>query len=206
MKKVVVAMLGTVLLIGFNQIQAQVRGQNRNAKTFKQNKEGKHGLYNGFGKDLQLTDEQKAKAKTINEEYRAKIKALKSNNNLTMGEYKKQEATLQQERREKLNALLTPEQKEKIKDNREEKQEKKLEKMKSTLNLSDDQVNKIKDIHSKYAAKVKAIRDDNSLTPDQKKQQLKTINDDRKKEVDGVLTPDQVKKRDELIKGRKKHK
>lgn len=203
MKKIILVMLGTVLILGITQLQAQEKG---NRKEFRKNKMERGDKRNGFGKDLQLTDEQKAKAKAINEEYQAKMKALKSDDNITMGEYKKREAALKKERREKLEAILTPEQKEKVKEDKEntaENIDKMMDKMKTDLNLSESQATKIKAIHIAYAAKIKAIRDNDNLTPEEKKQQILEVSKARRAEVDTVLTKEQIKKRDEILKERK---
>ncbi len=203
MKKIILAMLGTVLILGITQLQAQ---ENGNRKEFRKNKMERGDKHDGFGKDLQLTDEQKAKAKAINEEFRTKMKALKSDDNITMGEFKKRESALKKERIEKLEAILTPEQKEKVKEGKEntaENIDKMMDKMKTDLNLSESQTTKIKAIHTAYAAKIKAIRDNDDLTPEEKKQQILEVSKARRAEVDTVLTKEQIKKRDEILKERK---
>jgi Spy/CpxP family protein refolding chaperone len=204
MKKITILLMSAALLVSYTNLQAQERGGKRGNKLDKREKMGE-GRKAGFGKNLDLTEQQKADAKKINDEYNAKVKALKSNDKLTMAEYNKQMAELQKERRTKLEALLTPEQKAKateMKENAQEKadirQEKMLEKMKTNLNLSDDQVAKIKSIHENYATKAKAIREDKNLSAEQKKDQLATLAKERKEAVNNVLTPEQKEKQKSL--------
>ncbi|MBX2931730.1 MAG: hypothetical protein KF781_07290 [Chitinophagaceae bacterium] len=206
MKKIMLVMLGTSLLFSVSKINAQETQRTKRMQGFQQGRMERMKNGNEFGKNLNLTDEQKAKAREINKDYQSKINALKSNDKLTMGEFKKQEATLKKERNDKLFAILTPEQKEKaekFKNNVQEGKGQKAEQMKKELNLTDEQAAKIKDINATYATKIKAIRDNSSLSKEEKKQQLSALMKERKNAVDKVLTQEQIKKRDELLKERK---
>ncbi len=201
MKHIKMYVLGVVLLIGLHQLQAQNKPGNRGQRFQKSEKMNARNNAIEFAKELNLTDEQKAKVKTINEEFRTKAKALKDNDKLTMGEYKTQMAALQKERKEKLEAVLTPEQKQKAKELRQKNKEKKeansdarIKKMQENLNLSDAQVSKIKEQNSTFNTKAKAIRDNTSLTPAEKKQQLVALNKERKDAVKSILTKEQLEK------------
>lgn len=200
MKKITILLMSVTFMLGYTNLQAQERVGKRGNKFEKREKMGE-GRKGGFAKNLDLTDQQKADAKKINDEYNAKVKALKSNDKLTMGEYNKQMADLQKERKAKLEALLTPEQKAKAaemkgnaQDKADKRQDKMIEKMKTNLDLSDDQVAKIKTIHQNFATKAKAIREDNNLSAEQKKEQLATLAKERKEAVNNVLTPEQKEK------------
>lgn len=60
-----------------------------------------------------------------------------------------------------------------------------------SLNLSDDQKSKLKDIFADARSKRETIMNDSSLTDDQKKAKMKGLRDDTMSKVNGVLTPDQ---------------
>jgi len=60
-----------------------------------------------------------------------------------------------------------------------------------SLNLSDDQKSKVKDIFADSRAKRQNIMSDSSLTDDQKKAKMKDLREDTMTKVNGVLTPDQ---------------
>lgn len=64
--------------------------------------------------ELGLSDDQAAKLKVLNQEFKTKHQALKDNTSLSGEERKKQNVELLQERKKKINELLTPEQQEKF--------------------------------------------------------------------------------------------
>ncbi|MDX1931296.1 MAG: hypothetical protein SFU56_01700 [Capsulimonadales bacterium] len=66
------------------------------------------------------------------------------------------------------------------------------------LDLTTEQKEKIKKIQDATKAKVQPIRDNKSLTEEQKKDQLKAISKDSMKQILEVLTPEQKAKLQEL--------
>src|SRR4051794_18454533 len=112
MKKIIIAALSTLLITGAAMAQTE--------KVQHQQKHGQHNKHSKgkMGHHLNLSDEQKKQAKTIGESYHQQVEALKKNDNLSMGEYKKQMASLQKDRKAKMQALLTTEQKAKIAEGR----------------------------------------------------------------------------------------
>ena len=118
-----------------------------------------------------------------------------------------EKAALQQEQKAKMNSVLTTEQKDKmaaaranIESKRKEMGEKRSAKMKEKLNLTDDQAAKLKAQNEATHSKVKSIMDDQSLSLEQKKIQLKAIREASKNDRKSILTADQLKKMDELKK------
>lgn len=65
---------------------------------------------------------------------------------------------------------------------------------KKELNLSHDQVNQWKEIHKNAAEKRKTIMNDNTVSKDQKREQLKNLNNEMLAQVNGILTDDQKAK------------
>ena len=59
------------------------------------------------------------------------------------------------------------------------------------LNLTDDQKGKLKDVFADAKTKRDSIANDSSLTPDQKKDKMKSLHEDTLSKVNDVLTPDQ---------------
>jgi hypothetical protein len=72
--------------------------------------------------------------------------------------------------------------------------------MKEKLNLTDEQAAKLKAQNEATHSKVKSIMDDQSLSLEQKKIQLKAIREASKNDRKSILTADQLKKMDELKK------
>ena len=104
-----------------------------------------------MAKQLNLSDAQKAQAKTINEDARKKMQELNKNENITVKEMRNRKAAIQKEKKTKMDGLLTADQKTKqaqLKTEHKAKKEagyaKRIDKMKTNLNLSDDQVAKLK--------------------------------------------------------------
>jgi Spy/CpxP family protein refolding chaperone len=70
-------------------------------------------------KDLDLTREQRAKLKEINQSGKAAREAIENNTGLSEEEKKKQLRNHQREQMQKIQAILTPEQREKFKASRQ---------------------------------------------------------------------------------------
>ena len=72
--------------------------------------------------------------------------------------------------------------------------EERLKKMKETLSLTDDQVTKIKAIFAADADKMKALRDDSSLSQDDRRSKFQELRKGQQEQINAVLTPDQQTK------------
>ena len=110
--------------------------------------------------------------------------------------------------------LLTPEQKTKMAElkatkmaKKEEKFAKGLEKMKSKINLSDAQVMQLKSQRERIKANAKEIKDNESLSRTQRKEQLMALKAEAKTQKSNIFTADQIKQLDEMKKNKmgKKH-
>lgn len=157
------------------------------------------------GPKLNLSDDQKTKLKAINEDYRKQLTDLQSNNSISLGDYKTKLAALHKSHREQVNSIYTPEQKKMLADRRQNMQKrmhemgaKSLDKMKENLGLSDDQVAKIKVQREELGSKIKAIRENTDLLPEQKREQAKQLFAQQKEQLKSVLTADQLSKLDSL--------
>lgn len=68
------------------------------------------------------------------------------------------------------------------------------------LNLTDDQKPKVKAIMDAQMQKMRDLREDDSLSKDDKRAKMKTIHDDTATQLKTVLTPDQFSKWQEMSK------
>jgi Spy/CpxP family protein refolding chaperone len=66
--------------------------------------------------------------------------------------------------------------------------------MKTELGLSDEQAAKLEKSRAGVAADMKAIRDNKSLTDEQKREQMKELGKKQKENMKSVLTEEQMKK------------
>jgi len=69
-----------------------------------------------------------------------------------------------------------------------------LQKLGKDLNLTDDQKTKLKPILQSQADDWKAVHNDSSLTPAQKRMKMKEIHDKYAPQINEILTPDQQAK------------
>jgi Spy/CpxP family protein refolding chaperone len=202
MKKVLVPLIA-ILALTFS---ATAQG-----KMDKMGKKGQHqhqqkGM---IAKQLNFSDAQKAQAKIINEDARKKMQELNKNENITVKEQRDRKAAIQKERKTKMDGLLTAEQKTKQtqlkaehKAKKEERYAKQMDKMKISLNLSDEQVVKLKAQRAASHAKAEKIKNNESLSREQKKEQMMALKTEAKAQDDKILTPEQFKKKEEMKKNR----
>jgi Spy/CpxP family protein refolding chaperone len=77
----------------------------------------------------------------------------------------------------------------------------KLQHISSELNLSDDQKQQLKPILQSEFQQLKAVKDDASLSPDQKQSKAQEIQQNAKSQMATILTPDQQKKLQSMKEG-----
>jgi len=152
-------------------------------------------------KNLNLTEEQKAKVKAQNETFHKKMEELKKNDGITVKDWKAKAETLRNEHKAAMAGILTAEQKAQIEKNKTdgkakfaEMEKKRGERMKVELGLSDEQSKKLEANRKEIGDKMKSIREDKSLSEDQKKEQMKEVMKKQKENMKSVLTEEQLKK------------
>ena len=160
-------------------------------------------------KDLNLTDAQKQQMKTLNESHRKQMAELNKNENITVKEMREKKASLAKEHKLAMEGILSQDQKAKIQERRnksiekrKEMQAKRMDKMKKDLALTDTQSSQIKTMNESYKSKFESLRSNESLDRTAKKEQFKTLQQQRKEELKNVLTQEQVQKLDEMKKDR----
>lgn len=209
MKKYFLALSAlTMITIAANAqtTRASTDTSGKSAKTYShhKSKDGIHKHHEGMMKDLNLTDAQKQQAKDLSIDYKKQITDLK-NSNLSADDYKAKRQSIEKERKAKFESILTSEQQDKMvqaKKNRSEKMkmmsQKRMDKMKTDLNLTDEQVSKIKEQRESSMSQAKAIKENASLTEDQKKEQLMNLRKSGKEGTNSILTADQLRKKEEM--------
>lgn len=180
-----------------------------------QDKMGKKGHHHHkhqkgmMAKQLNFSEDQKKQAKAINEDFRKKMQDLNKQENITVKEQRDRKASILKERKAKMDGLLTAEQKTKLtqlkaerKAKKEEHYTKRLDKMKTTLSLTDDQVVKLKSQRAATMAKAEKIKNNESLSREQKKEQMMALKAEAKEQHNKIFTPEQLKKKEEMKKNR----
>jgi Spy/CpxP family protein refolding chaperone len=194
MKKISACMLA--LAITFSSI-AQT-GQPNNHKEAKTDK--KEFKQDAIDK-LNLTDAQKAQIKPINDEFRQKMQDLKKNDNITVKQQREQREALVKEHQEKIKAILTPEQQNQLAQTRQNLQKQEVfrkgfkagraSEMVKDLNLTPEQTKKVQDLNQSLRTKVQDIQNNNSLTQEQKKEQVKDLMKKHREDIQSLLTKEQ---------------
>jgi protein CpxP len=75
-------------------------------------------------------------------------------------------------------------------------------KLSKKLNLSSDQTAKLEPILADRQQKIATLRADTSLSPDQRRQQFRSIHENTRTQLAGVLTPDQMQQLHSMHHGR----
>lgn len=206
MKKVSLSILA--LIVSIAALQAQEKTETPQQKTMPMHKHhGKHGMRHGMDfKKLNLTQEQKDKMKSINKDFHSKMTDLKKQEaTITVKDYKEKMKVLGKSRHEQMQGVLTQQQKDQLvkmkadaKKQHDEMAQKRMEKIKTALQLSDDQSAKIKTLQTDTKQKIKAIREDKSLSDQQRKEQVIAAFKKQHDEMNSLLTPEQVKKMEDM--------
>jgi Spy/CpxP family protein refolding chaperone len=159
----------------------------------------------GMMKGINFSDAQKAQLKANRESSKQQMMELNKNDNITVKEFSARKEAIHKSQKEQMDKLLTPEQKNQLAQNKMELQKKheinaakRMDKMKINLNLSDDQMNQLKANRDASQAKIKSIKENNQLSQTEKKAQLMAQKEAQKKNIQQVLTPEQMSKMEEI--------
>jgi Spy/CpxP family protein refolding chaperone len=145
---------------------------------------------------LNLSDEQYAKVKSINEKYSAKFSEFRNDSTARKSNREAVKA-LRTEREKEIGLVLTPEQKTKWDAHREEQKKRHADKrkdhearikaMKAELALTPDQETKLKASNEKFGSKLKGKRKEN-------RGELQKLKTEHEAEVKSIMTPEQFEK------------
>lgn len=202
MKKIWIATTLVFLITG--SLQAQTT---ENKVTAKQQK----GMHDRKGKHhLKLSESQQAQLKSIHENYQTRIAKLREDKSISAADLKTKTAELKKEQREKAQSILTTDQKSQIANNKDGKEGMRngrrnggAEKWQSKMNLTQEQSARLKESRTAMQSKIKAIKSDNTLTDEQKKEQVKALSKQQKESLKSILTPEQMEKMKNDRKGSK---
>jgi Spy/CpxP family protein refolding chaperone len=215
MKKILSTAFAIVLFVGVSQAQT-TEDKGRHNKGHRQEQ-----AFN----QLNLTPDQKAKFESIRETQKKELQELKKSGNVTP----EQRKAIHEKYKTQYQAVLTPAQQDQFSKQRKEWKEngkkgqkgQKSEKgqgfgkrggdlgkqaafFKQELNLSADQESKLKSIFQEFQTKSQAIRSNSSLSKEQQRAQFQSLAKQYMAQGKSVLTPEQLKKFNDL-KGKRKN-
>jgi hypothetical protein len=171
-------------------------GQNQNHNRFAHNR-----FRRGHREFIHYTPDQRKQAMAINKDYRQKRQDLFKQDNITLKQYKAGLIALEKDKKSKIEALLTPLQKDqqaaahRLREDRAQLMAStRLDRLRQALNLTDDQVAKLKTGQDNLRTQAQAIHNNDNLLPQEKREQLKTLMTTRNDSFKTILTPDQYSK------------
>jgi Spy/CpxP family protein refolding chaperone len=218
MKRMITSALAILLLAG----AAQAQGRNKGDK--QERREDK--------KELNLSADQKTKLKDIHSREKAEMDALRSNTSLSKEQQQARRKEIHEKYVTERKALLTPEQQKKaaefregMKDRRgpgghegrdtvgrhggpgargEGKRGDRMKEMQKDLNLTAAQQDQLKALRDQYRPKHEAIRNNTSLTQEQKRQQSQELMKAQQEQMKSILTAEQLQKMQQKRQGGRK--
>jgi Spy/CpxP family protein refolding chaperone len=195
MNKLIVAALAFLLFT------TAASAQERQPKTNHNHGQKKEAI----AKKLNMTEAQKTQLKTYKQEYKAKLAVLDKNDQMMMGEYKKQKIQLQADRKAKIATVLTAEQKNQLAQIKAEKKahhkaqhEKKMKALQTKLNLTEGQVKDMAVRKEQAKKEIATIKANQSLTKENKKTQIKALKTKQKESFVSSLTAEQKQQLEQL--------
>lgn len=147
---------------------------------------------------LNLTEDQKTRLKTVNENFKDQLKELNKNETITVKELREKREALAKQHRAEVEALLTPEQRKEL-----EKQKKEARSKVAgfkRLDLTSEQSEKLKVINQDYKSNAQAIQKNSTLTPQEKKERLNALQSKHSEAIKAILTEEQREKLEDLKK------
>ena len=160
---------------------------------------------------LNLTADQKSKLQALREEHKRQLSELRTNNQLSAAEKQERKKLLHRQFRSKSQEVLTPSQRQQLAKIRKESRSKSKEgndgwrkegskgkNLHQQLNLSAEQQQQIAKVRAEFKNKLTSIRNDNSITHDQKRTKLHDIRKQQREQMKSFLTSDQIEKLKEL--------
>lgn len=206
MKKIITSALMLALTIGAVQAQS--------TSTEKGNDHRREQRMDKF-EGLNLTADQKAKLKLIREEQKKEMQVLKGNKSVTQ----EQREALHKKYREQMESVLTADQKQQLAKMKEERKAsakkgdfkngsgrkgdfKRSGDFEKELGLTQEQKDKMAKIRADYRSQFETVRNDNSLTKEQKKTKMHDLMKAQQEQMKTVLTKEQIEKMQSLKKDR----
>ena len=208
MKRILTGALALVLFAGAAQAQS------KQDSSWHGHKGGREMMV----KQLNLTADQQAQLKTIHENQRKDMEALKAKS-LTADQLKTERQELHKKYSTQMQTVLTPAQRDQMAKLRAERKQdgmangkwkkggqgfgKKGAQLQKELDLTQAQKDQLSKMRAETRSQVQSIRNDQSLTQDQKKEKVQSLMKDQREKFKTVLTKEQLEK---LEAARKDHK
>ncbi len=197
-----------------NQLTIFLAGLTLSATMLAQTATGtEHGQKHARGpaqafQQLNLTADQKSKVQSILQSERTQVQALRGNASLSDEQKKQQVRELRKTDHEQLLAVLTPEQQAQLKQMHKQGGRRaafNAGRRFQALNLTAEQKTQLQPIFQSTREQMQALRNDTSLTPEQKHEKMQQIRQNQMSQMKSILTPEQQQQLQQW-RGRRMHK
>ena len=158
--------------------------------------DGQRG-FDRMAQQLNLTDQQKSQIQSLMQSQRQQAQAVRNDSSLTAQQKQDKLKQLRESNHQQVMAVLTPEQQQKWQQFRSEHTGMGKGRMgggmgpMARLNLTPEQKTKLRPIFQSSHQQVQAVRNDASLTTEQKQAKISEIRQNTQSQVNGILTPEQ---------------
>jgi Spy/CpxP family protein refolding chaperone len=154
--------------------------------------------------DLQFSNQQKEQMNSIRHDFYHNMAVLRKNESISVKEMRDQKADLIKTYRESIQNILTPGQKDQLNERRKKNEEKrkimagkKLEKMRTRLNLNDEQTAKIQNLNSLYRNQLGKYHEGSITGWRDRREEPHSLRIQHKEALQAILSPDQQKMLDD---------
>lgn len=141
---------------------------------------------------LNLTPDQKTQIRNLLQTQRQKVQSLRQDASLTPEQRQDNIKQIRQSTHQQVLGILTPEQQAKL------KQFEQRRRGVAALNLTPDQRAKLQPIRQQMRQQVLAVRQDASLTWQQKREKIRDIRQNAMAQMKGLLTPEQQQQLEQM--------
>ena len=168
----------------------------------------------GFGprvaQELGLGDSQKSQIQNYLKDSRSQLEVLRNDTTLSPEQRRTQAQSIRENTQARVKSVLTPDQQAKaeqlraqaqlkMQDRRERAVDRRLERMTTQLSLSSAQAATVKSLGEQARSQAKVIRENSTLSQEQKIQQLQALRETTRNQIKSNLTADQQAKLDQLM-------
>ena len=163
------------------------------------------GMHRGRGPGMQrmldklnLSDAQKTQLKSLRDQQHQQLQALRQDQSLAPDQRRAQAQKIHQQFRSQMQGMLTPDQQAQLKQMRGRRGG-----PLARLNLTADQRAKLQPIMQQQRQQAQAIRNDSSLTHQQKQEKIRSLRQGTMSQMQGILTPEQQQQLQQWQQGRR---
>lgn len=158
-----------------------------------------------LAEEMKLTEEQRMQMRDLWEAQAEELRELRANTELSPEQKAQKFKALQQKMDSEMKRILNEQQYIIWKDEREkiqaaissqigEQMRTRMEGLFAELNLTDEQKKKLREVFASHGEKLKELRANTELLPEQKAQQFKELQEKMEPQIKAILTPEQFTK------------